>query len=664
MPEVALAAREDLLETREPPGRPGAVDGRLAHRRLTTMSARQRTGRPAGHDRAHDAARMQDLLDRLRPGVGDEVWQIPPGTPFADLPAHWTCPNCSARSSTSWCSMTDAAACTRRPALAGRGAARRAFTPHPPARRCRTCRCSTRRSRSRRSASAPWRDHWLGVLITPWFMNLVLMPRVAAAMAADRRARDAGTTSSRPACSSSSAAATRRSATTRPVRCSRRCSSSPTSADAHDTALAALDALFDAASREAGEVALPQAPRRQPRTASAGRWSASATSCSGRRREATVGLEGELRVGLRVRDGLHRARRHHLDAARRGALAAAGPNAAPRSRAARAAAVLDLRPFAGGGQRAGLRRRGRRGARAPTGWRATRRGVAPRWCANTPGACCSTGRRRSAKTPPTTRSRQRAARSLSSCDAPGGPRASDTAHTIAIATFGVAADEWLALHIAGRVSTAGPTPGRPPRPLHAPGARRRRRQRPARARRPCSRCRRCSTASITRRGSASCRAACDADPEFARQPTWRGAPAETGALARLQSDPLIGAADAALRVARAGPLRRTPARARAAAGRPQHGAAVGVRALPSGGGIAWVENARGLLIHQVRLAQDRVRTYRIVAPTEWNFHPGGALASALLGCPAHDLEAVKRRATLLVNSLDPCVACHVEFDHA
>ncbi len=24
---------------------------------------------------------------------------------------------------------------------------------------------------------APWREHWLGVLITPWFVNLVLMPR-------------------------------------------------------------------------------------------------------------------------------------------------------------------------------------------------------------------------------------------------------------------------------------------------------------------------------------------------------------------------------------------------------------------------------------------------------------------------------------------------------
>jgi len=26
----------------------------------------------------------------------------------------------------------------------------------------------------------PWNHHWLGILITPWFMNLVLMPRVGA----------------------------------------------------------------------------------------------------------------------------------------------------------------------------------------------------------------------------------------------------------------------------------------------------------------------------------------------------------------------------------------------------------------------------------------------------------------------------------------------------
>jgi len=29
------------------------------------------------------------------PATGDEVWHIPPGTPFHELPSHWTCPNCS-----------------------------------------------------------------------------------------------------------------------------------------------------------------------------------------------------------------------------------------------------------------------------------------------------------------------------------------------------------------------------------------------------------------------------------------------------------------------------------------------------------------------------------------------------------------------------------------
>lgn len=28
------------------------------------------------------------------PAVGDPVWQIAPGTPFTQLPAHWRCPVC------------------------------------------------------------------------------------------------------------------------------------------------------------------------------------------------------------------------------------------------------------------------------------------------------------------------------------------------------------------------------------------------------------------------------------------------------------------------------------------------------------------------------------------------------------------------------------------
>ncbi len=28
------------------------------------------------------------------PALGDEYWQIPAGTPFSQLPDHWSCPEC------------------------------------------------------------------------------------------------------------------------------------------------------------------------------------------------------------------------------------------------------------------------------------------------------------------------------------------------------------------------------------------------------------------------------------------------------------------------------------------------------------------------------------------------------------------------------------------
>jgi [NiFe] hydrogenase assembly HybE family chaperone len=98
----------------------------------------------------------------------------------------------------------------------------------------------------------PWSDHWLGVLITPWFMNLVLMPRVGARWwpIGERETRhyvfpagvyefiggrDPGL-GDYQTCSLFS-----------PMF------EFADQADARDTAAAALDALFDAALRDAGE---------------------------------------------------------------------------------------------------------------------------------------------------------------------------------------------------------------------------------------------------------------------------------------------------------------------------------------------------------------------------------------------------------------------------
>jgi coenzyme F420-reducing hydrogenase alpha subunit len=77
-----------------------------------------------------------------------------------------------------------------------------------------------------------------------------------------------------------------------------------------------------------------------------------------------------------------------------------------------------------------------------------------------------------------------------------------------------------------------------------------------------------------------------------------------------------------------------------------------------GEGLAQVEAARGVLVHWLRLEGGSVAGHRILAPTEWNFHPQGALAQGLAGLPAG--SGLAGLARLLVDAVDPCVACHVE----
>ena len=45
-----------------------------------------------------DAARLECKIcwHVYDPAEGDSYWQVPPGTPFSKLPAHWTCPVCDA----------------------------------------------------------------------------------------------------------------------------------------------------------------------------------------------------------------------------------------------------------------------------------------------------------------------------------------------------------------------------------------------------------------------------------------------------------------------------------------------------------------------------------------------------------------------------------------
>lgn len=152
------------------------------------------------------------------------------------------------------------------------------------------------------------------------------------------------------------------------------------------------------------------------------------------------------------------------------------------------------------------------------------------------------------------------------------------------------------------------------------------------------------------------------EPDFARLPTWRGAPAETGplarhaglaALSRLRqcAGDTVGLRLAARLVdAALGCLRLS-----ALAGDAADEEGPCTVALGPGAGCAAVETARGTLVHRIVVEGERVAAYQLLAPTEWNFHPRGALADLLLGHAAADAAAAERAARLAVHALDPCV---------
>jgi len=154
---------------------------------------------------------------------------------------------------------------------------------------------------------------------------------------------------------------------------------------------------------------------------------------------------------------------------------------------------------------------------------------------------------------------------------------------------------------------------------------------------------------------------------FALRPTWRGAPAETGALARFAAHPLVhdlwtqGAPVAARLAARILGLHHHLDRLCAYMDRspPQTAPALAARAQEDGpgAGLAAVETARGLLVHRLAESQGRIVDWRITAPTEWTFHPDGALPRAVIGWDASDREALLRRVHLLITAMDPCVTC-------
>lgn len=160
------------------------------------------------------------------------------------------------------------------------------------------------------------------------------------------------------------------------------------------------------------------------------------------------------------------------------------------------------------------------------------------------------------------------------------------------------------------------------------------------------------------------RLARDADYSFCARPDDAGAVGETGALARCWAHPLIAALRAehgnglfvrlTARVVECGAL-VAELREQARVVRDENPETPDL-GTAGGSGLGMVECARGRLVHWLAVAEGRVGAYRILAPTEWNFHPEGPLARGLIGARVgRQGDTIRQAIELLVMALDPCV---------
>jgi hypothetical protein len=153
-----------------------------------------------------------------------------------------------------------------------------------------------------------------------------------------------------------------------------------------------------------------------------------------------------------------------------------------------------------------------------------------------------------------------------------------------------------------------------------------------------------------------------ATPDFTHSPQWRGAGAETGPWTRLRhrhQATALATVSAWTRLEARWKDLLDIAAALALADDATHDPVLSSGALSLGDGqtIAWCEMARGLLLHWVQLdCHGAVAQYRVLSPTEWNFHPQGALARALAARGSDDVAA----AETLAAAFDPCVECSVQ----
>jgi len=78
--------------------------------------------------------------------------------------------------------------------------------------------------------------------------------------------------------------------------------------------------------------------------------------------------------------------------------------------------------------------------------------------------------------------------------------------------------------------------------------------------------------------------------------------------------------------------------------------------------LVQLEAARGRLFHQIFAEDGKIKSYQILAPTEWNFHPQGVLSRMIETVKYKSEQDLVNQIKLLVDVVDPCVGYSIEID--
>ena len=107
------------------------------------------------------------------PALGDDIWQIPPGVPFSELPEHWSCPSCD-NSKDNFLVLDDEGKAPKPNPTEMLEEAFRTIEKE----RMQGLPFLNENLKVQAVGFRPYQEFWLGVIVSPWVMNMLLLPRL------------------------------------------------------------------------------------------------------------------------------------------------------------------------------------------------------------------------------------------------------------------------------------------------------------------------------------------------------------------------------------------------------------------------------------------------------------------------------------------------------